>query len=142
MVNVALLIVLFCLAPAAFSSENLAECRYSRELAVACGREVTDMNGDGLITANEIDAARAASIHWYEKPLALLFTESTEKIMRDCDMDQDGAISQQDYELSALTCLSTCFVVEKTVDYLCARLLDKNEFNDIVGWYKVKNAQD
>lgn len=107
---------------------NLASfetCPRQRADAVACARRYGDSDGDGMITAAEIDAVIARYLTIPERTLVWLAQklglEDTRTVLAHCDADQDGRISQQDFEASADTCLKDCGRVMKFFKFVCER---------------------
>lgn len=78
-------------------------CSFTREDARKAIELYVDVNPkDNQITAKEIDEALEKYKTWYLRPVLLVY--NSKDVMRDCDYDQNGAITPRDFMLSEKTC--------------------------------------
>ena len=63
-----------------------------------------DRNGDGVLTMDECEFARNCYFNAAERQ----FGETCKTVFDRCDCDQDGEITQTDFEMSYFTCLKDC----------------------------------
>lgn len=86
-------------------------CKYSRMDAVQCFEKYVDLNHDGVITANEVEAAKTRYItgafKWFLRIISWEVDTSTAKIFHDCDYNHDGKFTQDDFIKSKKTCIPT-----------------------------------
>ena len=97
-------------------------CAHSRADGYECISRYGDLDGDGLLTRDEIDVLRARSLHYYERALGWIAGETTDTVMLHCDYDGDGVISASDFYASTKTCLRDCNAVESLFEYIFDRL--------------------
>jgi hypothetical protein len=105
--------------PRSAYSDDLRNCQFDRNDAIDCAVKYGDLNGDRLLDANEIVTLKAAMFTILERFVALLYPVS--HIMEHCDADQDGKISESDFDKSLETCLATCDRVTTFNRLVCTR---------------------
>lgn len=132
------ILFVFCVLAAQVATAAGSSCAYTRDLAVHCGRLVTDLNHDDLVTVAEMEAAKASALAWYERQFANLVGPSSQQVLDMCDADKDGRISEADYANSEATCLTDCATIANTVDYICKRLMHPEAFKAMQAFYKNK----
>lgn len=109
------LATLLCFASSIFADE---ECP-SREDCMECVMKYCDVNNDMRIDLEEIYAAKARYLTWYERVLAWGTGQSAERMLQLCDYDKDGFISHDDFVNSEETCLSDCFKRKLFYNKIC-----------------------
>jgi hypothetical protein len=132
----ATLIVLLALSSVRATKEHP---KRTREGAIICGLECTDLDGDGGVSIEEIREARKVALQDFGAPKVLLgplvwFSNAAavvskatgignlvtvEQVLADCDADGDGIITRADYTATQETCLNTDGKVDDIYDYVC-----------------------
>ena len=80
----------------------------SKQAAVDCFYNKADNNKDGTITRQELTKAINDHLPWWEVK-AFEFFGGTERILRDCDANQDGILTPSEAMEMSDTCLENCF---------------------------------
>lgn len=80
------------------------DCKFTREDVYLAFKKYIDVNPrDDQITPKEIDEALAKYLPTYLKPL--LYITDVHEILKSCDYDKNGVITERDFRLSNKTCL-------------------------------------
>ena len=130
-----LLFTLICLVGATTDPETLIDqcgkgVTFSRAQAIACFLDAIDTNHDGRIVPEEISVVKSTYLKWYEKGILWAFGDGvdTDTIMKNCDLDKDGAITYADMVNSDQVCLplknadgSLTGTLCKVKEYICDR---------------------
>lgn len=77
---------------------------WQRSDLMECFDRIVDLNCDGAIQPNEIDAVRQNHLKWWERALAW-FSVSTERIFCSCDTNKDGKITRDEFRHNYMVCL-------------------------------------
>lgn len=109
------------IAVLAIAAAQPEPCTHTRDEALACVTLYGDANKDGYVTAEEVDALREGSLHFYERALSWIAGETTATVMLHCDHDCDGKISAEDFAASRDTCLHDCDGIDNLFRYICDR---------------------
>jgi len=97
-------ILLLLLVVIAESASSPARCgTFTRRKAVQCFDVLADLNCDRFIDAPELEAFKSNHLTYAEH--AIIAVISTEKIMKDCDLNKDGKISHEDFMNSFQSCV-------------------------------------
>lgn len=91
----------------------------TREECMDCVLKYADIDGDALIGIEEIRAAKAKYLTWFERFMAWGTGQSAELMLELCDADNDGYISHEDFVKSEKTCLAECFKRQLFFDKIC-----------------------
>ena len=111
-----MLLLLLLLLPLVVNGWGLwgysSNCVYTRADAVACFARHIDTNKDGVISVDEVNAARDKYAGGFlfktiERLTSWVIDIRTEKILSDCDYDHDGKFTPNDWMLSYKTCVSS-----------------------------------
>lgn len=95
---------------------------YTRKECIDCTMRYIDISPkDGRVDANEIDNARGHYLNLLERGLS----DSTTKIMKNCDYDKDGFITESDMYRANTTCLAKQSRVNDYYGYICKRAEDE-----------------
>lgn len=99
--------------------ESLIKCKYSRADAIKCAKKYGDTNNDNAICFREIEQLKDAVLWIWETIIMSLYP--SQNIMKRCDFDQDGYITDEDFENSKDTCLHDCDALHDFFNYVCNR---------------------
>jgi Ca2+-binding EF-hand superfamily protein len=80
----------------------------SKEEAIQCFYGVADSNNDGMVTKDELKKAIGDHLPWWQVK-AFDFFGGTDRIVRDCDANQDGILTAAEAVTMSDTCLENCF---------------------------------
>lgn len=87
-----------------FPPINTKDCGFTREDAVKCLKLNVDINGDSVVESSELRQRIKENFSW---PIRMLmYWINIDAALRDCDYDQDGKISIDDFRKSADTCIA------------------------------------
>ncbi len=87
-------------------------CEFTREQSLDCLREYVDLNHNGEIEASEFDYAKTHYLPPVAQRLQWLASKANydipfSQLLRDCDPNHDGILSEWDWMHSTKTCLPT-----------------------------------
>lgn len=102
-------------------TQATAWCPVSREKLIGCideRRSAFDLDGDGALDEGEMRTLFSETIPKIYHPF-LRRVGGVESTMKHCDVDQDGRISQKDFDESASTCLASCWKRVGAAQILC-----------------------
>jgi hypothetical protein len=106
-----------CAAAGMVSGEK---CKYTRQQAMECARHYVDTDKDGAICREEIQQAMDAVSQPIEQLVELWYTPAY--VMRQCDYDNDGFITLEDFERTEKKCLHDCMPRTVLFEKFCNRL--------------------
>jgi hypothetical protein len=91
-------------------SDDSPECEFTCEQVVECVSEYVDTDSDGVVTIEELDAARARYTSNTEQVaswFASWFTDATNSatIASNCDTNGDGRLTPSDFAVPTKKCL-------------------------------------
>lgn len=118
------------------NAKSRADCPYNRSDVITVAQKGYDLNGDGLICIDEIITLENHYLSAAEIALLNLI-ETPETIIRRCDCDNDGCISQWDFENSIDTCLRDCPALRR-IKYFLGDRVD----GEVMGKVKAPEAID
>lgn len=120
------LLVAFAVAklPRSRYNEDLANCPRDRNEAIDCILKYGDANHDRLIDSREIRILKDGVLYWYENWYDQL--HPNDEIMKKCDHDGDGLVSERDFDNSLDTCLCKCEGVIDLMSRICDRAAANN----------------
>lgn len=110
--------------PRSMYNNDLATCARDRNEAIDCILKYGDADHDKRIDSREIRILKDGVLYWYENWYDAL--HPNDEIMKKCDRDGDGFVSEQDFDNSLDTCLCKC---EGVLD-LMARICDRAAANN------------
>ena len=87
----------------------------SQHDALDCFYNVADTNGDLMVSRKELVVAIDTHLPWWKRAAFHLFG-GIDKIMADCDTDQDDVLTREDALARPDTCMETCFKRQVTID--------------------------
>ena len=86
-----------------------------KQRALDCFHNVADMNKDGRVSRHELVVAIDNRLPWWKRTAFHLFG-GIDKIMADCDANQDDYLTRQDALERSDVCMETCFKRQATID--------------------------
>lgn len=92
----------------------VTSCPSQRD-ALDCFYRFADGDGDERVSRKELVVAIDSRLPWWQRTAFHLFG-GIDKIMTDCDADQDGYLTRQDALARPDTCMESCFKRQATVD--------------------------
>jgi hypothetical protein len=99
---IAAVILVLCLAPRNTDAKH--RVYHSRCETLRYVRDAVDLNGDRILSRDEMDCARPTYLSWWAQKMDKE-VEDDDTILSKCDMDGDGFISEFDFYNSSNTCL-------------------------------------
>jgi hypothetical protein len=93
-------------------------CEFTRQDATQCLKRYMDRNQDGVITQEEMMKSLNENITPVLRPFLKLV--NLDNILRDCDYNEDGVFTPQDFLMSNETC---CKAKKNlcTIEWFCRR---------------------
>lgn len=116
-----------------------SNCVYTRADAVGCFARHIDTNHDGVISKEEVDAAREKYAGGFlfrtiQRLSSWVIDIRTEKILADCDYDHDGRFTPDDWMRSYKTCVASQWglcVIKKFCDAADAETAQPEVMKDV-----------
>jgi Ca2+-binding EF-hand superfamily protein len=99
-------------------------CRFQREEVISWVGLGFDRNNDSSIDMDECNFAR----NFYFTPKEQEAGESCYTVFERCDCDNDGFITEEDFALSAYTCLRDCGAAMRIWFFIGSRMPKKKAF--------------
>ncbi len=106
-------------------TEDLQQCKYSRNDVVGCMIKYGDTDGDERLSVREINILKDSLLDGILERFFIFFF-SIEHITRQCDFDQDGFIDERDFDLAINDCLATCERLHTFNRLICERAAARN----------------
>jgi hypothetical protein len=114
-------------------------CDHTSFWVTSCIKKYVDLDRDGGVTAQEIDAAKSTYMHWYEKLFDFVANAgSSEDMQERCDLNENGKIDiddliawnrrclqystdEQASSRKGELCLCNCESINAISEYICDR---------------------
>jgi Ca2+-binding EF-hand superfamily protein len=80
----------------------------SKKQSIECFYNIADTNSDGRITENELSKVISEYLPWWQWKAFELFG-GTKRVIRDCDENLDGILTEKEAYDMDKTCLDSCF---------------------------------